>query len=95
MLEGLLAGPQDEGLVSLLPQDVELRGVRVDDEVCYVDFSGVLLDHVPESQEEQRLVVYSIVNSLCSLDTVEKGQLTQYGSIPTGEPLAADSTLTG
>lgn len=99
VLEGLLAGPQDEGLVSVLPQGLELREVRVDDGVCYVDFSSVLLEQIPVDQDEQRLVIYSVVNTLCSLDTVEKVQLLvegetlhEYGSVFVGEPLAANAS---
>lgn len=87
-LEALLAGPQDEGLAALLPAGMELRGVRVDNRVCYVDLSQALLTGMPTTAQEQALVIDSIVSTLCSLDTVDGVQLlvegeslTQYGQL--------------
>ena len=88
VLEALIAGPQDKGLVGLLPQDLTVRAVWVDDGVCYADLSDALLIAAPDSPEEQELVISSIVDTLCSLDTVsqvqllvEGEQLTVYGGL--------------
>ena len=84
VLEALIAGPQDKGLVGLLPQDLTVRYAWVDDGVCYADLSDALLANLPESLEEQELVITSIVDTLCSLDTVNQVQL-----LVEGEPLTA------
>ena len=95
VLEALLAGPQDSGLTALLPQGLEVRSVRVENGVCYADLSAGLLESVPDSPEEQELVVYSIVNTLCSLDTVdgvellvEGESLERYGQLELDGPLS-------
>ena len=94
VLEALLEGPQDEGLAAILPEGLEVRSVRVENGVCYADLSAVLLESVPDSREEQELVVYSIVNTLCSLETVDGVQLLvegegleEYGTLRLNGPL--------
>ena len=84
VLEALAAGPQDENLEALLPQELTVRSAWVDDGVCYADLSDALLAAVPDSPEEQELVISSIVETLCSLDTVDQVQL-----LVEGEPLTA------
>ena len=88
VLEALIAGPQDAGLVGLLPQELTVRYVWVDDGICYADLSGALLAATPESRPEQELVITSIVDTLCSLDTVDEVQL-----LVEGEPLTAYGVL--
>ncbi|HIT31767.1 MAG TPA: GerMN domain-containing protein [Candidatus Enterenecus stercoripullorum] len=95
VLEALLEGPQDEGLSPVLPQGLEIRSVRVENGVCYADFSARLLEGIPDSRAEQGLVVYSIINTLCSLDTVdgvqllaEGTQLEEYGQLHLDGPLS-------
>ena len=84
VLEALAAGPQDESLAVLLPQELTVRAAWVDDGVCYADLSDALLAAVPDGRSEQELVISSIVETLCSLDTVDQVQL-----LVEGEPLTA------
>ena len=84
VLEALIAGPQDEGLTGLLPQELTVRAVWVDDGVCYADLSDALLAALPDSLGGQELMISSIVETLCSLDTVDQVQL-----LAEGEPLTA------
>lgn len=95
VLQALLSGPQEAGLVALLPPGLEVYSARVEAGVCYADFSAALLAHIPDSREEQELVVRSIVGSLCSLDYVQAVQLlvegetlTLYGSVDVSGPLS-------
>lgn len=98
VLEALAAGPQDEGLTALLPQDLTVLAAWVDNGVCYADLSAALLSAIPESPEEQELVISSIVETLCSLDKVEQVQLlvegealTAYGGLDLSGPLLPSS----
>ncbi len=79
VLEALLAGPSDAGLERLIPGGVEAWSARVDDGVCYADFSGALTEHIPESAQEQELIIRSIVESLCSLSYVQTVQIQVEG----------------
>ena len=72
VLAALLAGPEDEGLAPLLPQDLSVRSVRVDEGRCTADLSGQLLD-LP--QGERALAALSVVETLRGLDGVEEVQL--------------------
>lgn len=81
VLEALLAGPSDAGLERLLPGGVEAWSARVDDGVCYADFSGALTEHIPESAQEQELIIRSIVESLCSLSYVQTVQIQVEGEV--------------
>ena len=88
VLEALAAGPQDEGLAALLPQELTVRYTWVDDGVCYADLSDELLTAMPDSPEEQELVISSIVETLCSMDKVDQVQL-----LVEGDPLTAYGEL--
>jgi len=94
VLQALLAGPGEPGLLPLLPQEAEVYSARVEAGVCYADFSAGLLSAVPGTLEEQQLVVSSIVESLCSLGYVQSVQLmvegeplTMYGQVDVSQPL--------
>lgn len=96
VLEALIAGPEDEGLSALLPPDLTVRAVWVDDGVCYADLSAALLAAPPEDAGEQELVITSIVETLCSLDKVDQVRLlvegealTAYGGLDLSGPLSA------
>ena len=88
VLEALIAGPQDEGLMALLPRDLTVRYAWVDDGVCCADLSDALLAALPDSRPEQELVISSIVETLCSMDKVDQVQL-----LVEGEPLTAYGEL--
>lgn len=72
VLDALIAGPEDQGLLALLPAGLTVRSVQVEDGACAVDLSAQLLD-IPE--EERALAVTSIVETLRSLDTVDRVQV--------------------
>ena len=98
VLEALAAGPQDESLTALLPQELTVRYTWVDDGVCYADLSDALLTAMPDSLEEQELVISSIVETLCSMDKVNQVQLlvegeplTAYGGLSLSGPLLPSS----
>lgn len=79
VLAALIAGPEDKGLLPLLPAELTVRSAWVDEGTCSADLSAQLLELPPE---ERALAVESIVETLCSLDTVERVQL-----LVEGEPL--------
>lgn len=94
VLEALAAGPQDEGLLRLLPEGVTVYSARVDEGVCYADFSAALMLSVPSDEEDQRLILASVVETLCSLEAVNSVQIlvegetrTFYGSVDISQPL--------
>lgn len=93
-LAALLAGPEDDSLTALLPAGVEVHSARVADGVCYADFSAALLAAVPVDEEMQVLVLSSVVETLCGLESVSAVQIlvngetvSHYGQVDISQPL--------
>lgn len=102
MAQLLMAGPEDADLRAILPEGVELRGAWVDDGICYVNFSAALLDFASQPEEEQRLLLYSLVDTMGNLSSVTAVQLLvedeivpQFGGQDTSLPLEPDFGLVG
>ena len=77
VLAALIAGPEDKGLLPLLPPELAVRSAWVDEGVCSADFSAQLLD-LPET--ERALAVQAIAETLRSLDAVERVQILVEGA---------------
>lgn len=83
LVEQLLAGPEEiedvntSDVCQTIPKGTVLNSLTIRDNVCYVDFSKKFLDMQAEVKSE--IVVYSIVNTLCELATVNKVQFTVEG----------------
>ncbi len=99
VLEALIAGPEEgDQLAALLPGDLTVYAVWLDDGTCSVNVSSALLDNVPEAAEEQELVIVSLVDTLCSLDNVKQVQIlvegetiSRYGEIDLSGPLLPEA----
>lgn len=77
VMEQLLEGPQAGGAKSALPEGTKLISVSVVDGVCYVS-----LDETFKNQDyktNEAVVIYSIVNSLTELPTINKVQISVNG----------------
>jgi len=87
VLSALIAGPEEEGLVPLLPAGLSVRSVWVDGGVCTADLSAQLLE-LPEG--ERALAVRSIEETLRGLDAVDQVQI-----LVEGEPIAGSGLQSG
>lgn len=88
VLAALIAGPEDKGLLPLLPPELTVRSAWVDEGLCTADLSAHLLN-IPE--EERALAVESIAETLRSLDTVDQVQILIDGE-PAGESGGPETT---
>ncbi len=77
VMEQLLNGPKSENAQAALPIDTELISVSVLDGTCVVNLDENFLSQNYDIAEE--VVIYSIVNSLTELTTVDKVQITVNG----------------
>lgn len=77
VLAALIAGPEDKGLLPLLPPELTVRSTWMDEGVCGVDFSAQLLE-LPDA--ERALALESIVETLCSLEAVNQVQILIEGT---------------
>lgn len=78
LLDAMLLGPEkDESLVSLLPEGFYILSSRIEDDICYLNLPSD--EPLPETAEEQMLMLEAIERSLCSLSGVEQVQFLVNG----------------
>ena len=77
VVERLLAGPLQKGEQSAIPQGTKLVSVSTVDGVCYVNLDEGFLNQNYEIKEA--VVIYSIVDSLSELSSVNKVQIAVNG----------------
>ncbi|MBS6643292.1 MAG: GerMN domain-containing protein [Clostridiaceae bacterium] len=78
IIEQLINGPVTEGLQPTLSKDVKLLNVSVNKNICYINFDSAFLNSTLEVKDY--IPIYSIVNSLTELTTVNKVQISINGS---------------
>lgn len=71
VVEELLRGPNSSDLKSPIPHGTTLLSSSTTDGVCTVDLSSEFLENRPGTSREERLAVYSVVNSLAALAGVD------------------------
>lgn len=74
----LMKGPVEPNMKKCIPDGTQLLKVTTKDGICYVDFNDKFLNKVPGVKPE--IVLYSVVNSLDELSTINKVQFTIDGS---------------
>lgn len=72
VIESLITGPLREGFYQTIPTGTTLRKISVKDGVCYVDLSGEFNNTLDTCMDS--ITIYSIVNSLCELPTINRVQ---------------------
>lgn len=82
VVKALMDGPESGGFYALVPSTATLLEAKVADEVCYVNFSQQFVDDAPPTAAEQRLLLQSVVRTLCELENVTAVQLLVEGKIP-------------
>lgn len=80
LIEQLIAGPETNGLKKTLPDGTLLLDINVDNGVCAVDFSADFLINRPQTPDEERTVLLSVVNTLTELNSIDQVQFYVEGS---------------
>lgn len=79
ILQCLIDGPEeDSGVYRTVESSVVVLSVSTTDKICYVNFSSSFYDQSSVSDE---ILIYSIVNSLCSLSYVDSVQFLIEGEL--------------
>ncbi len=78
VVEELMKGPQLSGRFPTLPSDLKLLNVSVNENVCYINFDSAFLNSTLAVNEY--IPIYSIVNTVCEISSVNKVQITVNGS---------------
>lgn len=89
LIVALMAGPENRELTKVIPDNFMLNSVRVDEGICYVNISAESLAELPEDETAQRLILWSLSDSLYSIDSVNElrflsngEELTYFGAVP-------------
>lgn len=77
VMEQLLEGPAVTGAKTAIPAGTKLVSVSVVDGVCYVSLDEAFKNH--DYKVNEAVVIYSIVNSLSELPTINKVQISVNG----------------
>ena len=75
LVEQLIAGPDDSGaknLIASVPSDTKINDIKTEEGTCYVNLSRGFMKKKDNVTEE--VTIYSIVNTLTELDTVNRVQ---------------------
>ena len=73
----LIKGPEQSDTLATLSDEVKVNSVQTVDNICYVDFGENFLTE--QSIVPNRLVIYSIVNSILELPDINQVQITVDG----------------
>lgn len=72
VLNLLIAGPEDDDLVSTIPKETKIKDIYTNEGVCIIDLNEEFVtEHVGGSTGETH-TIYSIVNSLTELPNISK-----------------------
>lgn len=77
VIEELISGTNEKGYYPTIPAGTSLVSVSTKDGVCYVDFTEDFMKL--DTNVMDQIVLYSVVNSLCELPTVNKVAFTIQG----------------
>lgn len=78
IVEQLLEGPEYAGYRATVPAETKLLNISVTDNICYLNFDSAFLSSGLDVKEE--ISLYSIVDSLTQLTTVNRVQFSVNGS---------------
>jgi len=102
IIDELLKGPQNDRLVPVLPENTAVLSVYTQDGLCTVSFSENFLSGEEYSQGDIQLAVFSIVNSITCLSTVDRVQINvrnnteqKLGDFDISQPFARRNAIIG
>lgn len=81
VMEALMAGPQREDLQPLLPEGFQVLAVKVENGICYLNFPADVKYLLPDTEEEQEMLVQGIEQSLYSVRGVRQVQILIEGEL--------------
>lgn len=89
LVAALLEGPVSRDLQRAIPDGFAVNYVRVDNGICYVSLPAAALGLLPEDEQMQRMVLWSLADSLYSIEAIEEirlladgEELEYFGHIP-------------
>jgi germination protein M len=77
VVEQLISGAEETGYYRTLPAKLKLLGISVNNGTCYVNLDSTFLSEMVNVSES--IPIYSIVNSLCQLESINQVQILVNG----------------
>ena len=74
IVEQLTLGPGNDSLKAAVPPSTKIKDIKTEEGICYVNLSGDFISSLSGDANTEKLTIYSIVNSLTELNTVNKVQ---------------------
>ncbi len=100
IMNELLKGPTVSGNIGTIPAETKVLSIETKDKVCFVNLSKEFSDKHPGGTSAEKLTVYSIVNSLTELGTIDRVQFLiegekreEYVHMVFNEPIFPDKTI--
>ena len=76
----LLSEPKSQELTSIIPKNVKLNNVNLNDGILYIDFSKEFIDGQNLGKEQENLIIKSIVYTLTELTEINKIKINIEGN---------------
>ena len=101
IVEHLIEGPQSDSLRATIPEGTRLLSVSVVDGICMVNFSEEFWENRPQTALEERMTVFSVVDSLAQLEEVDavdirvQGEKKRYLHLDLSKELLPDQRMIG
>lgn len=73
-MEELIKGPKNAGLSSTIPVGTRINSVSLNDALATVDLSQEFVENHTGGSEAENLTIYSIVNTLCEIPSINRVQ---------------------
>ena len=96
----LIKGTTLSDAKNIISQDTKLISAQTTDNVCFVNFKSGFVEKNTGNPKTEKLIIYSIVNSLCELDSVNSVQflidgmkIENFGSLDISNPISADDNI--
>lgn len=96
----LIKGPETQGLKKAINGNVGILSIETKKGVCTVDLTKEFVDANTGGSTKETFAIYSLVNSLCALDSVDKVKINiegnteaEFGSMLLDAPLEENKKL--
>lgn len=96
----LIKGPDNTSLYPTLDKSTQLNTISVKDKLATVDFSSSFIEKNTGGSSKELICLYSVVNTLCSFDEIDKvvitvdgHQIETFGQYDMTEPYEANLSL--
>ncbi len=77
----MLDGPMNGDYNTIIPDGTELLWAKTDKDICTLNLNKRFLENMPKDPSKEKLVIYAIVNSITSLEGIDKVQFLVENSV--------------